>query len=234
VIHLPGLRANPSRTYKATPISGFFPGTFDNYVASVVRGWQTEKSPRLGSLGSAMAELGLTWKVETRQLDDTQVELLVGRLPRSKRGGAQDLVSIADVGFGVLQALPVVVALLVAKPGNILYIEQPEIHLHPRAQTAMATLLADAARRGVRVVAETHSSVLVRSVQTLVAQGQLAPEIVKLHWFTRNPDDGSTKIDSADVDENGAFGPWPSDFDETALQVEGAYLDAVERRSSAR
>jgi hypothetical protein len=232
-IHLPGLRANPARTYRVTPVSGPFPGTFDNYVASVVSSWQAEKG-KLQALGEAMEELGLTWKVSSRPLDDTQVELLVGRLPRSRRGGAQDLVSIADVGFGVSQALPVVVALLVAKPGNILYIEEPEIHLHPKAQAAMAKLLADAARRGVRVVAETHSSTLLRSVQTLVAKGELSPEIVKLHWFTRNPDDGSTKIDSADLDKKGAFGDWPSDFDGVALEVEGGYLDAVESRSFAR
>jgi predicted ATPase len=234
-IHVPGLRANPERTYKTTAVSGQFPGTFDNYVASVINRWQAERNTTdLKSLGRAMEDLGLTWKVEARQVDDTQVELRVGRLPHSKRGGAQDLVSIADVGFGVSQALPVVVALLVAKPGNLLYIEQPEIHLHPRAQSAMARLLVEAAKRGVRVVAETHSSLLLRAVQTLAAKSEVSPKIVKLHWFTRDPDNGATVVSSADLDENGAFGDWPADFDNVELDVEGGYLDAVESRSTVR
>ena len=48
------------------------------------------------------------------------------------------MVSIADVGFGVSQVLPVLVALIVAKPGQLVYLEQPELHLHPRAQVALA------------------------------------------------------------------------------------------------
>ncbi len=136
--------------------------------------------------------------------------------------------SIADVGFGLSQTLPVVVALLVADHGHVVYLEQPEIHLHPRAQYQMAGLLADAAKRGVRVVAETHSSLILRGIQTLVAKGELSCDLVKLHWFKRN-EDGATEIHSTDLDEQGRFGEhWPEDFDEVSLQSEGGYLDAVE------
>ena len=60
------------------------------------------------------------------------------------------MVNITDVGFGVSQVLPVLVALIVdAKPGSqLVYLEQPELHLHPRAQVALAQVLADAAKRG--------------------------------------------------------------------------------------
>lgn len=120
-----------------------------------------------------------------------------------------------------------VVALLQAKPGQLVYIEQPELHLHPRAQQALASILADAATRGVRVVAETHSSVLLLAVRTLVAQGKLDPELVKLHWFTRDSR-GATQISSADLDNLGAYGDWPVDFSEVEMQADNAYLDAVE------
>lgn len=231
VIHVPGLRGNPERKYKTTSIGPDFPGTFENYVASIVHHWQITKDFRLQNLGQALRTLGLTWKVEARQVDETQVELLVGRLTQSQRGKAHDTVSIADVGFGVSQVLPVVVALLAAEEGQLVYLEQPEIHLHPRAQVAMAQVIANAAQRGVRVVVETHSSLLLRGVQTLVAKGQLSPELVKLHWFTRNPKNGATEIRSADLDENGAFGDWPEDFDDVALDTERDYLDAVEVRA---
>ena len=92
----------------------------------------------------------------------------MGRLPHPRQGGAKDLVSIADVGFGVSQTLPVVVASAPRSQEQLVYIEQPEIHLHPRGQVAMARLLVNAARRGARVVAETHSSLILLAVQTLL------------------------------------------------------------------
>jgi predicted ATPase len=146
-----------------------------------------------------------------------------------ERGGARDLVSIADVGFGVSQCLPVVVALIAAQPGQLVYLEQPEIHLHPRAQRRLAHVIKRAAEKGVTAIVETHSALLLKEIQTLVAKGELDKDIVKLHWFQRQ-EDGRTKITSADLDENGAFGPWPEDFDEVELDAEKDYLDAVESR----
>ncbi len=226
LIHLPGLRGNPARTYPVSAVGNEFAGTFDFYVASVIAQWQSEASGNLGTLCEHLISLGLTNVVTAEPINDTQVELRVGRTTSSD---TSDVVSIADVGFGVSQTLPVLVALLAAKPGQLVYLEQPEIHLHPRAQTAMAQVLADAAMRGVRVVAETHSSLLLLGIQTLVAEGKLSPDLVKLHWFTRG-DDGATTIRSADLDETGAFGDWPEDFDDVTLDAQSRYLDAAERR----
>jgi predicted ATPase len=113
----------------------------------------------------------------------------------------------------------------------LVYLEQPEIHLHPRAQVALAQMLANAANRGVQVIAETHSASLLLGVQTLVAEGKLAPDKVKLHWFSRR-EDGITDVTSANLDEGGAFGDWPEDFAEVALATESRYLDAAEIHQS--
>ncbi|ABA21685.1 conserved hypothetical protein [Trichormus variabilis ATCC 29413] len=228
IIHIPGLRGNPERNYKTTAVGDAFPGTFDNYVASIIHRWQRPRDKRLQELNNALVSLGLTSKVQAKQLDDTQVELRVARLTRNS-DNEKDMVSIADVGFGVSQTLPVLVALLVAEPGQLVYIEQPEIHLHPRAQVAMAEILANAAKRGVKIVVETHSDRLILATQSLVAEGNLSPDLVKLHWFTRQ-EDGITKINSADLDETGAFGDWPEDFGDVSLQLENRYLSAAEAR----
>jgi len=194
----------------------------------VIARWRGREAPKLHRLGKNLQQLGLTWKVEARKVDDANVELRVGRMPRAVRGGARDMVNIADVGFGVSQTLPVVVALIEAQPGQVIFVEQPEIHLHPHAQIAMAGLLADAAKRGVILVVETHSSLLLLAVQTLVAEGRLGSSFVKLHWFTRDDKSGATKITSADLDEAGRFGDWPEDFDDVSLTAQSHYLDAVE------
>ncbi|MDQ3010002.1 MAG: DUF3696 domain-containing protein [Acidobacteriota bacterium] len=228
LIHVPGLRGNMETTYKVSAVGEVFPGTFENYVASVISSWQSN-SRQISLIGQNLEMLGLTWKIIAEPINDTQVELKVGRLPKKGNGSADDVVNISQVGFGVSHILPVLVALLVAESGQLVYLEQPEIHLHPRAQTAMAQILADAAMRGVRVVAETHSSLLLLGIQTLVAEGKLPPELVKLHWFTRDKD-GATTIRSADLDEAGAFGDWPEDFADVELAAESRYLDAAEAR----
>ncbi|MEQ8753221.1 MAG: AAA family ATPase [Coleofasciculus sp. G1-WW12-02] len=229
VIHVPGLRGNPERQYPTTAIGDEFPGTFENYIANIINFWHKNEDFKLQKLAEALKTLGLTSKIDTKQMNDVQIELRVGRL--SGIYDANDMVSIADVGIGVSQVLPVLVALLVAKPGQLVYIEQPELHLHPRAQAALANILADAAKRGVRVVIETHSELLLLAVQSLVAERQLSPDLVKLHWFTRG-DDGMTKISSADLDEAGAFGDFPEDFSDVSLKLESRYLNAAESRLS--
>lgn len=226
IIHVSGNRGNPQRTYLVTAVSEQFPGTFETYVASVVHRWQSTKDTKLENLVNHLHILGLASKISAKRLDDTQVELQVGRLPHHNNGG--DTVSIADVGFGVSQVLPVVVGLLAAKPGQMVYIEQPEIHLHPRAQVALAQILADAANRGVQVVAETHSSLLLQSVQSLVAEGYISPDKVKVHWFQRQ-EDGATQIHSADLDESGAFGDWPVDFADVEMETMSRYMEAAEK-----
>ena len=232
IIHLPGLRGNPRRTYPKTAAGPNYEGTFEVYVASVIAEWQGRAGRRsMGELGRALETLGLTWKVKAEPVDDTQVELKVGRLSHARQGGAHDLVSIADVGFGVSQTLPVLVALLAARPGQLVYLEQPEIHLHPLAQRRLASVLKDAVDRGVVAVVETHSAILLREIQTNIATGKLRKEDVAMHWFTRD-DRGRTTVATAELDDDGAYGTWPEDFDDTELQAEQAYLDALEAKES--
>jgi hypothetical protein len=232
VIHLPGLRGNPERSYPVTAVGPNYPGTFEKYTASVISQWMAENDEALATLNGDLRLLQLTGGVIAVRPNDVQVELYVGRLPESAPTRPEDRINIADVGIGVSQTLPVLVALHAAKPGQLVYVEQPETHLHPRAQFALAQVLASAANRGVRVVAETHSAHLLLGVQTLVAEGELAPGKVKLHWFQRP--NGRTVVNSADLDEAGAFGDWPEDFDEVELQTDNRYINAAHARLAER
>ena len=227
VIHVPGLRGNPERIYDRTASGPRFPGTFERYVATIVADWQEVNDDRLMRLEAMLADLGLTREISATGINDTQIELQVGRL-QGVTSDRKDLVNIADVGFGVSQVLPVLIALLVAEKGQLVYVEQPELHLHPRAQYGLARFMAETARRGAKLVIESHSALFLLQVRTLMAKGELDPELVKLHWFTRDPADGTTSIQSADLDDRGAFGAWPEDFGDVDLMAEGAYLDAVE------
>ena len=234
LIHLPGLRGNPERTYRVASAHGpSFQGPFQLYTASLISRWEKEKDEKLDWVGENLRYLKLTSQVSAETIDDVNVELRVGRLPANHESGSQkDTVSIADVGFGVSQVLPVLVALVVAEPGQMVYIEQPELHLHPRAQVALAEVLADAAKRGVRVVIETHSALLLQGIMTLIAEDKLESDKVMLHWFQRD-EEGKTVITSVEPDENGAYGDWPEDFMEAEMAIQGRYLDAVAERELA-
>lgn len=232
IVHLPGLRGNPARAYHINNVEApEFPGPFQHYTASLISRWKDENNELIKWVEKSLYRLDLTGWVEVIRVDDISVELKVGRLPNVPGPVSNgDCVSIADVGIGVSQVLPVLVALIAAEPGQMVYIEQPEMHLHPKAQVALASVLADAAKRGVRVVVETHSSLLLQGVMTLISEGVLSNEIVKLHWFERNQE-GNTIVTSKDFHENGTHdGDWPVDFADIRLEEQRRYLDAVTKR----
>lgn len=229
IIHVPGLRGNPERSYIATAVSSSFPGTFDNYTASVIHHLKSSQPGDLERLGRTLAKLGLTSAVDTTYIDDTRIEVRVARLLGRDTSHGLEFVNIADVGFGVSQVLPVVAALLIADPGQLVYIEQPELHLHPRAQVALADIIVDAALRGVRVVVETHSHLLILGIQSAIAADQIDPKDVALHWFSRD-DSGVTSVRTAELDTAGAFGDWPADFTDIELDAHSRYMDLAEKK----
>ena len=85
-------------------------------------------------------------------------------------GGVES--SLNDVGFGVSQVLPVITMLLSAPEGSIVLLEQPELHLHPNAQAALADLLLDVAeKRNLQLIVESHSEHIVRRLQRRTRRG---------------------------------------------------------------
>jgi predicted ATPase len=229
MIYLPGLRGNPERNYFISSAGPQYPGSFNDYVASIIHRWESTKDDRLKSLGDNLNLLGLTKRVTTEAIDDTRVEVHVGRLPVAARGGTRDTVNIADVGFGVSQILPVLVALLAATENQIVFVEQPELHLHPRAQVALADIIIQSAQQGVRLVIETHSSLLILALQAAIAEERITSDRLSLNWFTRDAI-GQTHVTEAQIREDGSYGDWPEDFGTIELDLQDRYMTLVERR----
>lgn len=126
------------------------------------------------------------------------------------------VVNLKDVGVGVSQVIPVVVAALFAKPGHIVIVEEPESHLHPLAQAKLAELLAKiSAERGVQFIVETHSEHLFRRLQTLIARQDVQPEQAALYFVER--DGQAAKLRELHVDDFGRLTNWPDKFFGNAL-----------------
>ncbi|MFT4926405.1 MAG: putative ATPase [Phenylobacterium sp.] len=236
LIHVPGLRGNPERTYKITASDEVYPGSFEKYIASIIARWSESDQDKFNTLNTQLNQLGLAKSIQASVINETNIAIEVSRTKStttaSTKSNKSDCVNIADVGFGVSQTIPVLVALICAKPDQLVYIEQPELHLHPKAQFKLADIIAKAAVRGVKVVIETHSSILLRGIQIAVVKKTINPELVSLNWFTQDDTSGETNVDKAELDQYGAFGEWPEDFDDTSLSVEQMYLDAVEEAIS--
>ncbi len=124
-------------------------------------------------------ESGLFRDVEVKKLgkgadDPFQVQIGVGG-PK---------VNLIDVGYGVSQSLPVVVQSVLRRQSSLLLIQQPEVHLHPRAQAALGTFFADLAATGKdTLLIETHSDYLIDRVRQEVAKGTLDPSKVLILFF---------------------------------------------------
>jgi len=115
------------------------------------------------------------------------------------------------VGFGLTQVLPIVIAALSAAKGEILLIENPEVHLHPAGQALMGQFLADVARAGVQVVIETHSDHILNGLRRAVRLQRLTPEQVSLHFF-KPRSANQAQVISPQIDPLGNIDVWPEGF----------------------
>ena len=229
IIYVPGLRDPAfSRSYPFIPIDKRFPGPMHSFLASVIHHWGPD-GDLLVEFERDLRKLGLTGRVRVQPVDDTALEVLVGRYIPGSSQAIPDLVSVADVGLGLSQIMPVLAALRVAQPNQLVVMEQPELNLHPRGIHKLAEIIVGAVNRGVRMIIETHSELLLLGIQTLVAQGLLDPTKVSLNWFARD-EQGNSRMQQTEIESNGSFGDWPVDFLDVELLAQQQYLDATWQR----
>ncbi len=116
-----------------------------------------------------------------------------------------------NVGFGLTQVLPIVVAALSSKLNDILLIENPEVHLHPAVQALMGQFLGDVASVGVQVIIETHSDHILNGIRRAVRSKHVKPEQTALHFFCPRKE-GQTQVITPQLDETGNIDVWPEGF----------------------
>jgi len=140
-------------------------------------------------------------------------------------------VSIADVGFGVSQILPIIVEGLRLGTGETLILEQPEIHLHPAMQLKLADFLIGMALSGRRFIIETHSDHIVnRLVRRMVEDSELSlGKKVKLIFI--EPGSTGSCLREVQVHEDRGIVDWPFGFFDQAADEYRATIEAgIEKR----
>ena len=132
-------------------------------------------------------------------------------------------VNIIDVGYGVSQSLPVVVQSVLGAPRTMLLLQQPEVHLHPRAQAALGNLFARlVAGSNAQLVVETHSDYVIDRVRQQVASGTLDAAKVMILYFERAAME--TTVSELTLDSNGNIRGAPPSYRQFFLAEEVALL----------
>ena len=155
------------------------------------------------------------WLKKLRLIDSFEINLVseASRLYQVEVRKTSDSppVLITDVGFGISQILPVIVLCYYVPKGSIIIFEQPEIHLHPSAQSGLADVFIDAIKtRGIQIILESHSEHLLRRLQRRIAEEKLSTDDVALYFCEYERDQSHFK--ELEVDLYGNIKNWPVDF----------------------
>lgn len=139
-----------------------------------------------------------------------KVSMRVRQMNEDERSA--DYFSVRNIGFGITCVLPIILSLLTAKPGELLLIENPEAHLHPRGQRKMGELIARVANGGVQIILETHSDHLLNGVRLSVKNNVIKQGNVRVNFFQNNPQTGKKEVINPVILEDGRISIWPDGF----------------------
>jgi hypothetical protein len=201
------IRSKPRRTYDTLLES--FDSEGDHVPTTLSRLLQAEAIREAKSLRDSLHEFGessgLFGSLRVKRLgkgiaDPFQIQVNVG---------GRDF-NLSDIGYGVSQVLPVIVESILRREAAVLLIQQPEVHLHPRAQAALGTFFTQVADGNRTFVIETHSDYLVDRVRQEVAKGTIKSEDVQILFFDKP--DLETKIHQLTIDENGNVENAPDEY----------------------
>lgn len=127
-----------------------------------------------------------------------------------------------NVGFGISYALHVVAALLLARPGQLIIIENPESHIHPRGQAELGKLMARVAQNDVQLIIETHSDHILNGIRVGVKEQVIDRNKVVAFYFEKVLEETEqySKITDIEIDNNGTLSDYPKNLlDEWSNQL---------------
>ncbi len=173
-------------------------------------------------------------------IEDFEVKQIAKGVPqyqlKVRTKGSNELVDLPDVGVGVSQVLPVLTQCYYAEPDSIIIMEQPEIHLHPSAQAALADVFihviksqANGTPRNIQLIIETHSEHFLRRLQRRIAEGELEDSQLAAYFASVNH--AQSSLQELQIDDYGNIKNWPENFfgDEMG-DIAGQSKAALEKR----
>jgi predicted ATPase len=177
-------RLHPDRGYLEKSKAELKVSNDGNGYLDQIISWETNEKVKIKNLISTFNDLGLLDDIQTKRSDGGKYDILV----KTKSKGVFS--SLYDVGFGISQFLPIIVADLQLPRTSQLYIAQPEIHLHPSIQASFGDYLTkQIADFDKKYVIETHSEYLLNRVRLAIVKGEIEAEDVKIYYVESSLDD---------------------------------------------
>lgn len=213
IVYLGPLRRKPERDYvwnKSNPggIGSDGHRAIDVLLASALMKGE-DHNRIIEGVSKWLERMKIADKLEVKQLGrSTRYELVI------HRDGVES--NLRDVGIGVSQVLPVLTLAYFAPRNSTIILEEPEIHLHPLAQSVLAELFVQTSKeRGVQFIVETHSEHLFRRMQTLIAKQEITLDKAIMYFVER---EGSiAQMRTLELDQFGRVQNWPEGFFGNAL-----------------
>lgn len=128
-----------------------------------------------------------------------------------------------NVGFGITYVLPVVIALLSARANDLILLENPEAHIHPKGQRKLGELIATVSTGHVQILLETHSDHILNGIRLAVKKGKIQAEDTNLLYFYKDEEDHRHKVKRPILRSDGRIKEWPAGFldewDQTLMEL---------------
>ena len=135
--------------------------------------------------------------------------------------------NIVAEGFGTNSLIMLLLQLVAAEPGATVMIEEPEIHLHPKAQADLAEVMVEEALAGDnQVIMTTHSETILGRLLTLVAEKTLTPEDLAIYAFEKDGETGVCSAKPLQISADGGVEGGVRDFFDTNLTEMNRYVEA--------
>lgn len=117
---------------------------------------------------------------------------------------------LLQIGFGNTQILPILITILTAKRGDLVIIENPEVHLHPKWKTNLVELFYYAVKFGVNILIETQSLEIVNRIRLSVKNDNTLKDKTSLYFFENHS--LKCSIQKIEIEDTGSLDLWPDDF----------------------
>jgi hypothetical protein len=191
------IRTKPRRTYDELRRGFSSEGTHTPYLIRKILDTKTQAERFRKIIHRVGKDSGLFERVDIERFGTDVTAPFQVRIVLDKKS-----FNLTNVGYGVSQALPVLVEVLWRAPGTWFAIQQPEVHLHPRAQAALGDLIFTmAATEGKRFLIETHSDFMLDRYRTNVRSMKLKKLRSQVLFFERQQ--GRNTVTALSIGEQG-------------------------------